>query len=426
LQHRGNVDLSFTPSFELPTGWTVTSGIEPFDLAWASSKNLLFGISGDGTGTSGEVKFHLDSDSERITWAGEFNVEVLAQPTLSFVSLDYEDGTSWETSFGEGIHPTGVPMLFTWLVGNEANVEWEPIATLALSDGLFGECSLVEAIGPGDIEPVSCTVIISPSLAPLSQPSFALKLNGGGVEYTENVGLLVATVLESSWVQERTTSFTTGNQEELEVTLLNAGNIAFSHKLVIEESKDWTATIDGNDIANLEPGQSMSIRLLVRADRPGDGTLTLSLQGADLVTNASIELTVTSEGEPIGTSGQTLPVGGMVFGVLLVAVLIGAVLFSQRRKQEPSQLHLAPPMPNFVHPIQPLASVPQPVVQVPSEQTKQEGPMCWSCRDEITGLMLGCPGCGARYHRADFVTCTSASLIQCVNCQTQVSSFVEA
>jgi serine protease AprX len=429
LQHRGNIDLSFTPSFELPSGWTVTSGIEPFDLTWASSKNLLFGISGDGTGTSGEVKFHLDSDSERITWAGEFNVEVLAQPTLSFVSLDYEDGTSWDTSFGEGTHPTGVPMLFTWLVGNEANVEWEPIASLALSNGLFGECSIVEPIGPGDIEPVSCTIIISPSLAPLSQPSFALKLNGGGVEYTENVGLLVATVLESSWVQERTTSFTTGNQEELEVTLLNAGNIAFSHKLVIEESKDWTATIDGNDIANLEPGESMSIRLLVRADRPGDGILTLGLQGADSVTNASIELQVTSEGEPMGTSGQTLPVGGMVFGVLLIAILIGAVLFSQRRKQEPSQLHLAPPMsimPNFVHPIQPIAPVPQPVVPILSEQTQQEGPMCWSCRDEITGLMLGCPGCGARYHRADFVTCTSASLTQCVNCETQVSSFVEA
>lgn len=429
LQHRGNVDLSFTPSFELPSGWTVTSGIEQFDLPWSSSKNLLFGISGDGTGTSGEVKFHLDSDSERITWVGEFNVEVLAQPTLSFVSLDYEDGTSWDTSFGEGTHPTGVPMLFTWLVGNDANVEWEPIASLALDDGLFGECSVIEPIGPGDIEPVSCTIIISPSLAPLSQPSFALKLNGGGVEYTENVGLLVATVLESSWVQERTTSFTTGNQEELEVTLLNAGNIAFSHKLVIEESKDWTATIDGNDIANLEPGETMSIRLLVRADRPGDGILTLGLQGADSVTNASIELKVTSEGEPIGTSGQNLPVGGVIFGVLLVALLIGAVLFSQREKKGPSQLHHALPMagmPNVVHPIQPLAPVPQPIVPVPSVQTKQEGPMCWSCRNEITGLMLGCPGCGARYHRADFVTCPSASLTQCVNCQTQVSSFVEA
>ena len=165
----------FTPSFELPSGWSVTSGIEPFDLTWASSKNLLFGISGDGSGTSGEFKFHLDSDSERITWVGQFNVEVLAQPTLSFVSLDYDDGTSWETPFGEGTHPTGVPMLFTWLVGNEADVEWQPIATLALSNGLFGECSIIEPIGSGDIEPVSCTIIISPSLAPLSEPSFVLK-----------------------------------------------------------------------------------------------------------------------------------------------------------------------------------------------------------------------------------------------------------
>ena len=429
LQHRGNVDLSFTPSFELPSGWSVTSGIEPFDLTWTSSKNLLFGISGDGSGTSGEFKFHLDSDSERVTWVGQFNVEVLAQPTLSFVSLDYDDGTSWETPLGDGTHPTGVPMLFTWLIGNGADVEWQPVATLALGNGLFGECSIIESIGSGDIEPVSCTIIISPSLAPLSEPSFVLKLNGGGVEYTENVGLLVATVLESSWVQERTTSFSTGIQEELEVTLLNAGNIAFSHKLVVDESKDWTATIDGNDFANLEPGESMSIRLLVRADRPGDGILTLGLQGADLVTNASIELIVTSEGEPVGTSGQTLPVGGMIFGVLLVAILIGAVLLSQRGKEDSPRLHLTPPlhaMPPLLHPIQPIAAVSQPLAPVPSEQTKQEGPMCWSCRSEITGLMLGCPGCGARYHRTDFVTCTSSSLTQCVKCQTQVSSFVEA
>jgi hypothetical protein len=290
LEHRGNIDLSLTPSFELPSGWSVTSGNEPFDLTWASSKNLLFGISGDGTGTSGEVKLHLDSDSDRISWVGQFNVEVLAQPTLNFVSLELEDGTSWDTPFGDGSHPTGVPLLFTWLIGNEANVEWQPTASVYLSGGLFGDCSPIEPIQLGNLEPVSCTILISTTMPPLSEPSFVLKLEGGDVEYTEEIGLLVATVLESSWVQERTTYFTTGNQEELEVTLLNAGNIAFSHKLVIEESKDWTATIDGNDIANLEPGESMSIRLLVRADRPGDGILTLGLQGADSVTNASIEL----------------------------------------------------------------------------------------------------------------------------------------
>ncbi len=422
LQPRGNVDLTFTPSFELPSGWSVTSGMEPFDLTWTSSKNLLFGISGDGNGVSGEFKFHLDSDSERITWIGQFDVEVLAKPILSFFSLDLDDGSSWNTPFGDGSHPTGIPLRFTWLVENEANVEWQPTASLDLNSGLFGDCSTVETIGFGDVTPVYCTIIISPSLPPLSQPSFVLKLNGGGVEYTENVSLLVATVLESSWIQERTTPFTTGSQEELEVTLLNAGNTAFSYKLILEESNDWTASIDGNDIANLEPGESMSIRLLVRANQPGSGTITLGLQGADLITNSSIELKVNSEGEPVGTSGQSIPTGAIIFGIFIVVLLSGAVFLSRRGKEGSSQFHPAAPvhaLPNLTQPIPPF-------IPVPVEQPKQKGPMCWSCRNEIAGLMLGCPGCGARYHRPDFEACSSDSLTQCANCQTQVSSFVEA
>ena len=422
LEHQGNVDLSLTPSFELPPGWSVTSGIEPFDLPWTSSKNLLFGISGDGSGTSGEVKLHLDSATERITWVGQFNVEVLAEPTVDFVNLVSEDGVSWDTPFGEGSHPTGVPLTFTWLVGNEANVEWQPVVSLELNAGLSGNCSTIESIGYGDFETVVCKIIISPSMPPKSQPSFVLELNGGGVEYSENIGLMVATNYESSWVRETTSPFTTGNQEQLKVTLTNTGNIAFSHKLSLDNSKDWTAIVDGNDIANLDPGESMTIRLLVRADQPGEGIITLGLQGTDSMTNASIELKVTSDGDPVGISVQNLPLAGMVIGVFILAILIGAVLLSKRGKEDSLHTPHVPPVmiaPNVVQPIQPL-------VPVPVEQPRQEGPMCWSCRDEITGLMLGCPGCGARYHRIDFDTCNSNTLTQCTNCQTLVSSFVEA
>ena len=258
-------------------------------------------------------------------------------------------------------------------------------------------------------------------MPPMSEPSFVLKLEGGGVDYTENIGLQVATVLESAWVQERTTPFSTGLQEELEVTLLNAGNVAYSHKLVLEESKNWVAEIDGNDIANLEPGESMKIRLLVRADLPGDGILSLGLQGADGMTNSSIELQVTSDGEPIGTAGQSLPIGGMLVGVVLVALLVGAVIFTQRKPKTTSQSSL--PMPKI--PVQ-INTMPSLQPNAPVEQTEKKGPMCWSCRGEITGGMLGCPGCGARYHRADHPSCSSHELTQCMNCQTEVSSFVEA
>ena len=165
----------------------------------------------------------------------------------------------------------------------------------------------------------------------------------------------------------------------------------------------------------------MKIRLLVRADRPGDGTLSLGLQGADGMTNSSIELQVSSEGEPIGTSGQSLPIGGMLVGVVFVALLIGAVIFTQRKSKLTSKPPL--PMPNIsAHP-KPLPSL-KPLA--PLEQVQKKGPMCWSCRGEITDGMLGCPGCGARYHRTDHSSCTSDKLTQCINCQTPTSSFVEA
>jgi len=417
LEHRGNIDLSFTPSFELPPGWTVSSGLEPFDLPWASSKNLLFGITGDGTGAAGTVKLHLDNGSQRITWSGELNVENLAQPTINFVGLEY-GGESWNTPFGQGSHPTGVPLEFTWLIGNDADVVWQPTASVSLSSGLFGECSQLNEIGLGQFEPVMCTVIIASSMEPLSEPSFTLRISGNGVEATENVGLLVATVNEASWVQERNTAFTTGTQEELQVTLTNSGNIAFSHKLVITEPKNWNADLDGNDIINLEPGESTKLRLMVRADRPIDGSIQLSLQGAEGMTNSTFLVQVTSTGEPIGTSGESLPTGGIFIGLLIVILLAAGAFIVQRQKpnhDSPMPIPYQVPAANF-----------KPVPVLSTSEPDASAPMCWSCRKPISGLMLGCPGCGARYHRSGQENCSASELDQCLNCPTPSTSFVEA
>ena len=418
LEHRGNVDLSLTPSFELPSGWTVTSGIEAFDLPWTSSKNLLFGISGDGTGSSGEVKLHLDSGSDRLTWVGEFNVELLAQPTINFVQLAY-NGQTWDTPFGAGSHPTGVPLQYTWLVGNEADVQWQPTASVSLSSGLFGECSTLEPIGQGDLKPVTCTVIIPTSMEPLSEPSFVLKLSGDEVESTQNIGLLVATVVESAWQMGRTSQLTTGAQEQIQVTLTNVGNTAYSHKIVVDGSKDWKASIDGNDVLNLESGESTKIRLLVRADRPGDGTITLALQGANQMTNSSFTFSLSAAGEPTGTSGQSLPVGAIGIGALLVALLIAGLILSRRKSDSSFALDTAPML------IAPLVTAP-PASAVAQTSATVPSPTCWSCRQAINGPMLGCPGCGARYHRQEVPSCTSNTLQQCVNCKAPTTTFVQA
>ena len=416
VEHKGNIDLNLSPSFELPTGWAVTSGLETLNLDWASTENILIGIEGDGTGRSGEVKFHLDADGDRNTWVGEFDVEVLPEPSLQFVSLVLEDGSSYANPLGPGSHPAGEPLVFTWLASNAADVEWMPEVSIALEQGLFGECQDVDPIGENDVSPLVCTVLIPATMAPLSEPSFGITLSGNGVELNEQVGLYVASVLEASWVQERTVPFVTGTESMLEVTLTNTGNTLFSHQLKVDASKHWSVSIDGNDIANLEPGQSMTVRLLVEASRPGTGTIDLSLNEAVSVSTSSVVLEVESEGEPTATSGGSLPV--TLFGPIVLILLAGllAALIIRRKQSGGPPRHAGMPTQSIV-----------PVAQAAAPTSlAQAGPMCWSCRQTIVGPMQGCPGCGARYHRSDNPACQSSELETCVNCSAAASTFVLA
>ena len=415
VEHKGNIDLNLTPSFELPNGWSVTSSLDVLELNWASTQNILIGIEGDGTGRSGEVKFHLDAGSDRSTWVGQFEVEVLPEPTLQFVSLVLEDGTSWTNPLGPGSHPSGQPLVFTWLVSNTADVEWSPEVTLSLDQGLFGECSSVDPVGYNDVSPVVCTVLIPSTMAPLSEPSFIVTLIGSGVERTEQVGLYVASVMDASWVQERTVAFQTGTESMLEVTLTNTGNSPFSHQLDVEASQGWSVSIDGNDIADLQPGQSMTVRLLVEASRPGTGTIGLNLVESGAVLTPAVTLEVESQGEPTATSGGDLPIGvlGPVVFILLAGILVFMIVRKSRSSQTTGLAHL--PMPG--------QAVIPPAVQQPSTPT---GPMCWSCRQTIEGPMQGCPGCGARYHRSGTPGCSSGELEVCANCAVSVADFVLA
>ena len=415
VEHKGNLDLNLTPSFELPNGWSVTSSLDVLELNWASTQNILIGIEGDGTGRSGEVKFHLDAGSERSTWVGQFEVEILPEPTLQFVTLVLEDGTSWTNPLGPGSHPSGQPLVFTWLVSNTADVEWSPEVTLSLDQGLFGECSSVDPVGYNDVSPVVCTVLIPSTMAPLSEPSFSVTLIGSGVERTEQVGLYVASVMDASWVQERTVAFQTGTESMLEVTLTNTGNSPFSHQLDAEASQGWSVSIDGNDIADLQPGQSMTVRLLVEANRPGTGTIGLNLVESGAVLTPAVTLEVESKGEPTATSGGSLPIG--VLGPVVFLLLAGILVFMIVRKSRSSQTTGLAPLPLTGQAVMP------PAVQQPSTPT---GPMCWSCRQTINGPMQGCPGCGARYHRSGTPGCSSGELEVCANCDVRVADFVLA
>jgi hypothetical protein len=308
--------------------------------------------------------------------------------------------------------------VFTWLASNSADVEWSPEVSIALGQGLFGECLDVEPLALNEVAPVVCTVLIPASMAPLSEPSFSITLAGNGVEQTELVGLYVASVMEASWVQERTVPFATGKESTLEVTLTNTGNTQFSHKLTTDASKGWYAFIDGDDIADLQPGQSMTVRLLVEATRPGTGTIALALSDAPAVSTSSVILEVQSVGEPTATSGGSLPV--TVLGPIVLLMLAGVLgaLVMRRSKPDAAQA--------FAQGKNPPAFVAPPATTVPKTPAVASGPMCWSCRQTITGPMQGCPGCGARYHRSDVPTCQAGKLEACVNCSADATTFVLA
>ena len=447
LEHKGNVDFDLLPSFELPSGWSVVTALEVVDLPWATSKNLLYTLEAGSNARSGTIKLHLDNGSNRFTWTGELNVEALAEPTLTFVSLELQDGTSFANPQGAGTHPSGENLKFTWLLGNGADTVWSPSASLRLDSGLFGDCTPVESVGKGEVVPVVCNVVIDGEMAPMSEPSFTVILNDAGVEQSTTVGLLVAVNEQVEWDIGAVPQFTTGQERQITLEITNTGNTPLQRQLLVETPSAWSASVDGTDIVDLDIGQSALVRLDVRADSPGEASISLALAQSTAST-ASFAFTVSSTGEPIGTSGES-GLNTSLTIALLGAILLAAFAFvgmqvlrgkdaSLAPKAMPSVLPMplpgaspaAQPAPGAL--VSPAMSVPSAAVPVPQATTSAPAvqstppPMCWTCRQPITTAMVGCPSCGARYHADGFNGCGAHEIPACVNCQAPASSFVQA
>ena len=448
IEHKGNIDLDLTPSFELPTGWSVSSSLEVVELPWATSKNLLYTLEAGNNARSGQIQLHLDNGSNRFTWAGDLTVEVLPEPVVTFLGLELQDGTMFDTPQGSGAHPSGENLKFTWLVSNEAETAWNPSASLQLDPGLFGDCTPVGSVVKGEVSPVVCNVLIAANLAPMSEPSFTLVLNDGGVERTTTVGLLVATNEQVSWDIGAVPVFTTGQERQVTLELTNTGNTPLQRQLVVEEPEKWAVSIDGNDILDLEMGQSVLVRLNVRADSPGTADIVVRL-AQSTASEPTYSFTASSTGEPIGTSGES-GLNSAFTIALLGAVLLVAfawlgiqMLRGREDNSSPNQGQLPVPMPGqplpalqpqtppvsnqvqataavapAVRPVSPAATSEAPAVSPP--------PMCWTCREPITTAMVGCPSCGARYHADGFNGCNAHEIEACVNCGSPASTFVKA
>ena len=429
LEHKGNVDFNFTPSFELPSGWSTTSTLEVVELPWATSRNLLYSLEAGKNARSGEIKLHLDNGSNRFTWEGTLNVEILPEPTLTFVGLELQDGTAFGSPQGAGSHPSGEPLKFTWLLGNNAETVWSPSASLQLDPGLFGECTPVEPVAMGDVSPVVCNVLIAANMAPMSEPSFTVLLSDSGVERTTTVGLLVAPNEAVSWDIGSVPALTTGEGRQVTVEITNTGNTALQRQVVVEAPSKWEASVDGNDILDLAVGQSVLVRLNVRADTPGSESITVNLVQST-ASEPSFSFSMTSVGEPMGTSSESGLDSGLavvlLIGVLLLVLAPVAMTMLRGRSSAKTQQPvgaLPVPTPARAHVAQPVL----PVAVKPSQSTASAAPpMCWACRQPITTTMVGCPACGARYHADAIAGCTAASLESCANCGGPSNNFVNA
>ncbi|MDA0648698.1 MAG: S8 family serine peptidase [archaeon] len=440
IQNKGNVDLDLTPSIQLPNGWQWASSTDIIELNWASTRNIIVTVNSQGFGKSGDIQFNLDNGSDRYSWTGYIDVEILAQPTLDFASLQLADGTSYGHPLGTGSHPSGESLNFTWLVGNNADVDWEPSVSVTLDPGLFGECQNVGVVGYLEFQLLQCSILISGNMAPKSEPSFTVVLRGNGVEYVEQVGLYVASVESATWDASRNEKFTTGEVEAVSIDVTNSGNVAWSYKIQATASENWYCEVVGNDVISLEAGQSKVVRINVRADRPGDGTITLQFEQSNSLSNPSVSFDVSAEGEPTGTASESFINNGVVISIILVILsLIGVVLYKNSKSEEKnfplinklttaSANQLASPK---AAPL-PQTFTPQPIIEpiqaIEEEQENDSQPvtMCWLCKSPVIEDIVGCPSCGARYHGITIDGCDISQLEHCANCQALASKFIKA
>ncbi|MGB1914142.1 MAG: S8 family serine peptidase [Candidatus Poseidoniaceae archaeon] len=403
IENRGNVDMTLVPSLSLPTGWSAQTSLEPIEMGWTEqSKNILISIQGNGNALSGNIQLNLDVDVQRFTWVGEINVLQLPQPSLTFSELEFEDGRTFDHPFGPGSHPAGQEMTFTWLLINEADVPWSPDISTSLSQGVFGECLDVETVTDENVVPVVCSIILPLTLEVASQPSFSFTLSGDDVSLTEGTSMLVAEQRSVDWEVTGLSTLDATGSGTLQVRVINTGNIALSHQLVLETTKGLEAAIVGEDIVNAVAGDSQQFNIQVSGSSTGSQQLIFKLSGVQSVesSTSTVDIDITASFEESGSGGNTALFIGSGMALLIGLV---AVLFVLRGKDTSSKQ--------------------APVLSTPSPTPQQQAPTCWACRSPIIGPMRGCPGCGARYH-ADSPTCQSVST--CSNCGASAEQFVSA
>ena len=399
IENKGNVDVNLSPVLDLPIGWEQNTILEEISLSWTESKNLMISVSAGENARSGDIRFVVYADGEN--WFESVNVDViqLADPYLTFASLEIE-GETWDHPFGPGQHPSGIALNYTWLIGNYADTFWNPAVTISLDNGLLGECNQVGIVSKDEIQPLTCTVIISATADPFSEPEFSVILEGDLVRHEENVTMLVAPNNEVSWKIDGPEIIQVEESSVIQITVTNIGNSLISNRVEAIPPSGWITSFDGTDTISLEPGESEKLRLMVTAKESGEGTLSLSLFEGEEINGNSVEITMKSEGEIITEESSNLSSVFLSITGIIFLVGVGVILLQIGKKKEEKISKLP-------------ASAPSSQVFT---QNSEEIP-CWSCHQPILSMMQGCAKCGARYHSV-------CNVPSCINCGEDSENFV--
>ena len=427
LENRGNVNLDLTPSFQLPSGWSVSTALEPISLGWTDTVDVVYTLVGDGSGQSGTLEVRLSDAQGRFTWTAPLEVRQLPDPTLDFSRLLLEDGSEYTTPFGSGSHPTGETLRFEWLVGNAGDAAWTPSVQLDLDAGLFGSCEAPGEVAVGDFQVVGCEVVLPPSLAANTEPSFSVVLSADGFERRDEVTMLVAEDRRLAATLDGITAATSTDAGTVTWSVTNTGNIAVDERVTLDVAKGWDAVLDGPSTVTLDPGATRVLRITYTSTLGGEAPLTLEINNLRLEGDTTATLTsprsVAEEGQ--GAGAMT----GLVGAAVLLLVVAGVLVLRQvgAKKEHVPAPKMPLPLPALAAAAAPptvVAPAPAPVVQpAPPNEAVTTAP-CWACRGTIVGPMLGCPSCGARFHLPGTEGCQLPET--CPKCGTPRSQFLNA
>ena len=421
FNNMGNRDLALQPYLmSIPGGWSVSGTLSAITVPAGQTADWTMSIQGNGVAVSGllEMRFATE-DGFRIDWNRTLDVLSAASPRISFHQIDLPDGTSSDTILGVPDHPVGPPGFdLTWMVWNEGSGTWRPSTYLEVpNDEWSSTCTGPTSLSPGATSTVSCLVTIPISEQARSEPEITLVMQGEGIEIRDTQSLLVESAPRIVWALNSDPLAHEGYSATFRLDVTNTGNTDISHTLQVDSPSKWNAhVVDGVNVV-LAPGESRSVILDFIPNNGDDGSITLTLVGAEGIEGGVFEIDVDVKPSVGGGDGLDSLMPILVLA-LIVALLVGIGTFAYVRTDgNPASLFDNEKVNRAVQKIVPKV-----------EEKETSGIPCWLCSIDVTvGEAWACSSCGARYHKAGQVSgCDVMNSGRCMHCDAESEELVEA